>query len=52
MSFVIELQTPTGVPGYVIAVGDSEGEALARVHEQLGVDDENEVVVLGVHTVH
>jgi hypothetical protein len=52
MSYLIELQTPAGVPGYVIAKGNNHEEVLANVHEQLGLADEDEVVVLAVHTVH
>jgi hypothetical protein len=52
MSYLIELQTPAGIPGYVIADGANREEALAHVHEQLGMDDEGEIVVLAVHTVH
>jgi len=53
MSYLIELQTPAGVPGYVIAVGDNRQEALANMHEQLNAAGEEErVVVLAVHTVH
>jgi len=52
MSYLIELQTQGGRPGYVVTDGDNREEALAHVHEQLGVDDEEEIVVLAVHTVH
>ena len=52
MSYLIELQMRTGVPGYVIADGDNREEALAHVQEQLDVVDADEVVVLAVHTVH
>ena len=52
MSYIIELQMRTGLPGYVVADGDNREEALAHIHEQLGLDDEDEIVVLGVHTVH
>jgi len=52
MSYLIELQMPTGMPGYVIADGDNREELLAHVHEQLGTTDDDEVVVLAVHTVH
>jgi len=52
MSYLIELQMSAGVPAYVIADGDNREEILAHVHEQLGMDDEEEVVVLAVHTVH
>jgi hypothetical protein len=52
MSYLIELQMPAGSPGYIIADGDNREDALAHVHEQLGMDDEDEIVVLGVHTVH
>ena len=52
-SYLIELQTPTGVPGYVIADGDNREEALAQVQKQLDAAGEEErVVVLAVHTVH
>ncbi len=33
MSYLIELQTPAGVPGYVIADGENREEALAHVPE-------------------
>ena len=52
MSYLFELRMRTGIPGYVIADGADREEALAQVHQQLGVDDEDEVVVLAVHTVH
>ena len=53
MSYVIELQTPAGVPGYVIADGENREEALAHVQEQLDAVAENErIVVIAVHTVH
>ena len=52
MSYLIELQTPTGPAGYVIADGANREEALAHVHEQLGVGEDDEVVVLAVHTLH
>ena len=52
MSYLIELQTHAGRPTYVIADGKNREEALAHVEQQLAVDDENEVVVLAVHTVH
>ena len=52
MSYLFELQSKAGTPGYVIADGDNQEEALARVHEQFSTDDEDDVVVLAVHTVH
>ena len=52
MSYLIELQTHAGRPTYVIAQGENREEALAHVEQQLGTDDENQVVVLAVHTVH
>ena len=53
MSYLIELQTPAGPAGYVIADGASREEALAVFHEQLGLTNEEEdVVVLAVHTLH
>ena len=52
MSYLFELQTPAGNPGYMIADGANREEALAQVHQQLDMDDEDEVVVLAVHTVH
>lgn len=52
MSYLIELQTRAGLPGYVIADGANPEEALAHIHEQLGVAEEEQVVVLAVHTVH
>ena len=52
MSYLFELKTPAGNPGYVIAEGENREEVLAHLHEQLGVDDEDEVVILAVHTVH
>ena len=52
MSYLFELRTPAGVPGYVIADGENREEALARVQEQFSMNDEDEVVVLAVHTVH
>ena len=52
MSYLIELQTPAGVPGYLITDGDNQEEALANVHAQLGLAEADEVMVLAVHTVH
>jgi hypothetical protein len=52
MSYLIEIQTPAGIPAYVIADGDNREQALAHVHEQLDMAEEDEVVVLAVHTVH
>ena len=52
MSYLIELQTPAGTAGYVIADGANREEALAHVQEQLGTGGDDEVVVLAVHTVH
>ena len=52
MSYLFELQMKAGAPGYVITDGDNQQEALARLHMQLDVDEEDEFVVLAVHTVH
>jgi hypothetical protein len=53
MSYLIELRTPAGNPGYVIADGGNREEALANVQEQLDAAGEDErVFVLAVHTVH
>lgn len=52
MSYLFELQMGAGIPGYVIADGDNREEALARLQERLHAEDEEEVVVLAVHTVH
>ena len=52
MSYLIELQMQAGVPGYVIATGNNQEEVLAHMREQLGTTDDEEVVVLAVHTVH
>ena len=53
MSYLIELQTPGGVAGYVLADADNCEEALANVQEQLDAAAGDErVVVLAVHTVH
>ena len=53
MSYLIELQTRAGMASYMIANGENPSEALAQVHERLGMDDEEEeVVVVAVHTVH
>ena len=52
MSYLIELQTPEGVPGYLITDGNNQEEALAYVHAQLDMADADGVVVLSVHTVH
>jgi hypothetical protein len=52
VSYLIELQMRAGLPSYVIAKGDNQEEVLAHMYEQLGMDDEEEVVVLAVHTVH
>jgi|RhiMethySRZTD1v2_1073278.scaffolds.fasta_scaffold1378102_2 hypothetical protein len=52
MSYLIELQTPAGVPGYLITDGGSCEEVLANVQEQLVMADAEEVMVLAVHTVH
>lgn len=52
MSYLIELQSPTGVPGYMFSDGANREEALAHAHQQLGMHDEDEIVVVAVHTVH
>ena len=53
MSYLIELQTHAGRPTYVVANGENREEALAHLEQQLAVDDdEHEVVVVAVHTVH
>ena len=52
MSYLIELQTPAGVPGYLITDGGSSEEALASLQEQLEMAEAEEVMVLAVHTVH
>jgi hypothetical protein len=52
MSYLIELETPTGNPGYVIVDGNNAEEALTLVKEQLDSSADGDVVVFGVHTVH
>jgi len=52
MRYVFELQTTTGSPAYAIAHAGTQDEALADIREQLEVDEEDEVIVLAVHTVH
>jgi hypothetical protein len=52
MSYLFELRTQAGSPAYMVANGDNREEALAQVHEQLGLDEGDEVVVLAVHTMH
>jgi hypothetical protein len=52
MFYLIELQMSAGNPGYVIADGENREEVLAHVQEQLGTADDEEIVVLAVHTVH
>ena len=52
MSYLIELQTAAGNPGYLVANGDNREEALAQVREHFEMADEDEVFVLAVHTVH
>jgi hypothetical protein len=52
MCYLFELQMGAGIPGYVIADGESREEALARLQERLSAEVEEEVVVLAVHTVH
>ena len=52
MSYLFELRSTAGIPGYVVANGDSQAEALAHLHQQLGVEDAEELVVLAVHSVH
>ena len=52
MSYLIEVETPAGQSGYLLAQGISQEQALERVREQLSVAEAEEVVVLAVHTVH
>ena len=52
MSYLIELQTRTGTAAYVLADAENREEALAHIHEQLGAGEDDEVVVLAVHTLH
>ena len=52
MSYLFELQTHGGVPAYLVAQADTQDEALANLREQLELDDDEEVVVMAVHTVH
>ena len=52
MSYLFELTTPGGIPGYVITDGDNREEALAQLHELIDKDDQDEIVVLAVHTLH
>ena len=52
MSYMFELQMGRGIPAYVISDGKDCEEAFAHLREQLGTEDEDEVVVLAVHTVH
>ena len=52
MSYLFELRTQAGAAAYMVASGNNREEALAQIHEQLGMDDEDEIVVVAVHTVH
>jgi hypothetical protein len=52
MSYLFELRTIAGTAAYMVASGDNPEEALAQVHKQLAMDDDDEVAVLAVHTVH
>ena len=52
MCYLIELQTPTGNPGYVIVDSSNAEEALTLVKEQLDSSADGDVVVFSVHTVH
>jgi hypothetical protein len=52
MSYLIELQSPTGIPGYLMSDGANREEALAHAHQQLNIAGEDEIVVVAVHTVH
>jgi len=52
MSYLFELQTHGGVPAYVAAQAETQDEALEDIRGQLELDDDEEVIVLAVHTVH
>ena len=52
MSYLFEVRMGAGKPGYVITDGENREEALARLHMQLETNEDEEVVVLAVHTVH
>jgi len=52
MSYLFELRTRAGSPAYMVAEADNREDALAHVHEQLGLDEDEDVVVVAVHTVH
>jgi hypothetical protein len=53
MSYLIELQQPTGPLAYVIAHAGSRDDARALIDAELGRDDANDdVVILGVHAIH
>ena len=52
MSYLFELRMLAGTSAYVVTDADSREEALAQVRDELATDDEDEVVVVAVHTVH
>ena len=53
MSYLIELQKPACLPAYIVAHADTREGAHALIDAQLGLDDDNDdVVIVAVHTIH
>ena len=53
MSYLIELQKPSGPLAYVLAHAETGDAARALVDAQLGRNDENDdVVIVAVHAIH
>ena len=53
MSYLVELQQPTGPLAYVVAQAGSCDHARALIDAELGRDDANDdVVIVGVHAIH
>ena len=52
LPYLVELKTPAGLLGFVIAHADTQDDARALMDAQLGRDDANDdVVIVAVHTI-
>ena len=53
MSYLIEIRKPACPPAYIVAQADTREDAHALIDAQLGRDDDNDdVVIVAVHTIH
>ncbi len=52
ISYIIELQKPSGPLAYVVAQADTQDDARALIDAQLGRDDaDDDVVIVAVHII-